>query len=125
MTDLNAKVQALREAVGKMTPGPWVRDGKCVGVAHEGEDHRAGTLLRPVANTHWNPKNVTGVLALRNDAMAVIDALQARLAEVERAGRLALDEMRNTVAPRESFTGAVDALDAALSSDVPANPSAL
>ena len=71
------KADELLALVEKMTPGPWSRHGKCVGVDQEGEEHRAGILLRPTANPYWNPKNVTGVLALRNHAASIITALQA------------------------------------------------
>lgn len=44
------------------------------------------------------------------DAAAEID----RLRKVEAAAALCLHEMKHTVAPRDSFTDAVDAMDAAL-----------
>jgi hypothetical protein len=53
-----------------------------------------------------------------------ITALEAQNRALREAGSRALTEMCNTVAPRQSFTDAVDALDAALATPgiAPATP---
>ena len=48
---------------------------------------------------------------------AEIARLTAERDRLRAAALLAHEEMRNTVAPRNSFTDALDALDAALASD--------
>lgn len=36
---------ALEALLAKATPGPWARERGSIYVAHEGDDHRAGTLF--------------------------------------------------------------------------------
>lgn len=48
------------------------------------------------------------------DAVNIARALERELNELLEAAQVALNEMTHTVAPRDSFTNAVDALDAAI-----------
>jgi len=85
--------------------------------AAQAEIERLRDLFRIDGEQHAERiRQLTAAHELRINKYA--DALAASRAEVERlrhAAALALDEMCNTVAPRNSFTDAVDALDAALS----------
>jgi hypothetical protein len=62
---------------------------------------------------HWDGQHIhEGCLLLRT--LKAAEAAEARIATLEQAGRLCWHEMRHTTAPRNSFTDALDALDAAL-----------
>ena len=77
---LAAQTAKLREIVGRMTPGlkrdPYGSPGRYM-QSGDGE---------VVVRTQY-PNDQAGFLALRNNAMPIIDAQAARIAELERALR--------------------------------------
>jgi hypothetical protein len=70
MTDPN--LPALREAVAKMTPGPWEYDTETHGVYNA----EVGYGI-----VDAEPKDAAGIVALRNAAPALLDELEAARAE--------------------------------------------
>ena len=88
MTD--TQIAALREVVGRMTPGEWQANGS----HFYGPDPvrlLVGQCLYPMGD---KSNDIAGIVALRNTALPIIDALEAerdakdaRIAELERALR--------------------------------------
>ena len=68
MTDL----PALREAVAKMTPGPW----ECVATGFHGDELHIGPPDKPAVVRNIPRADAAGIVALRNAAPALLDELE-------------------------------------------------
>lgn len=85
MTD--TQIAALREVVGRMTPGEWQANGS----HFYGPDPvrlLVGQCLYPMGD---KSNDIAGIVALRNTALPIIDALEAKLI-AERAENARLRE---------------------------------
>lgn len=91
MTDLQQRIAALREAVGKMTEAPWHLERD---VSHfDSMTHIASSTGLGAGLIHADAameSDAAGIVALRNNALAIIDdqqreieRLRARAAELE------------------------------------------
>jgi hypothetical protein len=88
MTD--TQIAALREIVGRMTPGKWETWIDDDGMHAVTCDSGFITCLFPPelgAGPGTEPDNAAGIVALRNTAMPIIDAQAARIAQLEGALR--------------------------------------
>lgn len=97
---VDAAIAELRDAVAKMTPGEWVGeivdDPKGWNLLFHGRDVvKAGDALieqdlgrnggiNVLMHGSMGEEDLNGIVALRNRAMPLIDALRERLAEAER-----------------------------------------
>ena len=63
---------ALREAVAKMTPGPW----ECVATGFHGDELHIGPPDKPAVVRNIPRADAAGIVALRNAAPALLDELE-------------------------------------------------
>lgn len=79
MTDMNERIAALREAVGKMTPGEWHVEKMYIRDSRHGIDYVAA--MQGSNRPNWLP-DAAGIVALRNNAIAIIDEQAAEIARL-------------------------------------------
>lgn len=82
-------LDVLESLLAKATPGPWARERGSIYVAHEGDDHRAGTLFTGACNKEWNRANSALIVA----AVNALPALLAYVRELERERDKALRKL--------------------------------
>jgi len=79
MTD--TQIAALREIVGRMTPGEWQANGSHF-YSPDPERMLVGQCLYPMGD---KSNDIAGIVALRNTALPIIDALVAENARLREA----------------------------------------
>jgi hypothetical protein len=102
--DLTARVSELREIVGRMTPGEWRSERRLrESVVLQSGGKQDGYANRVVCLPQWSPApypqptpddafaNAAGIVALRNTALPIIDALVAERDALDKQGHGALD----------------------------------
>jgi len=116
---------AQREARSEHIPTPEGRGGERNAALEEAKDvlrlYQEYKAARPAGAKAEAWDRYADAAALYGDVMALALLSSPRVeedAKLRAAAKMALHEMRHTIAPRNSFTDAVDALDAALSPPV-------